>query len=88
MLTHHKWDTCQKNPEIPVSPIMFSKIHNVRAGASDGQGGRSAVTTVAASGLHTHTSKLVTHLLGIYLPIYTPVANKLHTSIQGAITWA
>ena len=20
MLTHHKWDTCQKNPEIPVSP--------------------------------------------------------------------
>ena len=32
---------------------MFSKIHNVRAGASDGKGRRSSVTTVAASGLHT-----------------------------------
>ena len=34
---------------------MFSKIHNVRAGASDGKGGRSSITTVTASGLQTHT---------------------------------
>ena len=37
---------------------------------------------------YMHTSKLATHLLGIYLPVYTPVANKLHMSIQGGLTWA